>query len=70
MRVWKAFSEFNSERGRIQATKVVELVNTDVGGPVPVSSLELSTFSITFTDDHSRFCWIDTEKEFKSLSKL
>jgi hypothetical protein len=41
-----------------RATSPLELVHTDLCGPLPVKSLGGSSYFITFTDDYSRKTWI------------
>ena len=48
-----------------RATQKLQLIHTDVGGPMKTSSLNGSKFYIAFIDDHTRMCWIYFMK-FKS----
>jgi hypothetical protein len=41
-----------------RATQKLQLVHTDVGGPLKISSLNDSKYYITFIDDHTKMCWI------------
>ena len=60
-----------------RANKILELVHSDVFGPVPVPSLGKSVYCVSFIDDFSRNTWIyflrkkseffDKFKEFKAL---
>lgn len=46
------------KRTEWRATQKLELVHTDVGGPLKISSLNGSKYYITFIDDCTRFYWI------------
>ena len=48
-----------------RATQKLQLVHTDVGGPMKTPSLNGSKYYIAFIDDYSRMCWIYFMK-FKS----
>lgn len=50
--------------GGTRATRPLELVHSDVVGPMPVSSLGGANFAVTFTDDYSRksFCYLMKHK--------
>lgn len=41
-----------------RATRPLELVHSDLCGPLPVPSLTGARYVITFTDDYSRFTWV------------
>ena len=41
-----------------RATRKLQLVHTDVGRPLKISSLNDNKYYIAFIDDYSRFCWI------------
>jgi hypothetical protein len=41
-----------------RATQKLQLVHTNVGGPLKTSSLNGSKYCIAFIDDHTRMCWI------------
>ncbi|XP_062704663.1 uncharacterized protein LOC134286966 [Aedes albopictus] len=43
---------------RSRANELLELVHSDIGGPMEVSSLGGSRYYLTFTDDKSRKIWI------------
>ena len=63
--------------GAKRANKILELVHSDVLGPVLVPSLSKSVYYVSFIDDFSRSTWIyllrkkpevfDRFKEFKAL---
>ena len=63
--------------GAKRANKILELVHSDVFGPVSVPSLGKSVYYVSFIDDFSRNTWIyflrkksevfDKFKEFKAL---
>ncbi|KAH0819226.1 hypothetical protein GEV33_003565 [Tenebrio molitor] len=69
---WKPFT-----RSVSQSTELLELVHTDVCGPMHVNSLAGSRYFVTFIDDKSRWCEvyfmkkksevIEKFKEYKSL---
>ena len=44
--------------GRTPKTTKLELVHTDVWGPVPVSLVGEKCYFVTFIDDHSRKVWV------------
>ena len=48
-----------------RASQKLQLVHTDVGGPMKTPSLNGSKYYIAFIDDYSRMCWIYSMK-FKS----
>ncbi|CAM6100214.1 unnamed protein product [Calypogeia fissa] len=41
-----------------QATRPLQLIHTDVCGPMPVASHFQSKYMLTFTDDFSRYTWV------------
>jgi hypothetical protein len=41
-----------------RATQKLQLVHTNVGGPLKIPSLNGSKYYIAFIDDHTRMCWI------------
>ena len=41
-----------------QAKGILELIHSDVCGPMPVQARSVSFYFITFTDDFSRFGWV------------
>ena len=41
-----------------KATQKLQLIHTDVGGPMNTPSLNGSKYYIAFIDDYSRMCWI------------
>jgi len=41
-----------------RATQKLQLIHTDVGGPMNTSSLNGSKYYVAFIDDYSRMCWI------------
>jgi hypothetical protein len=63
--------------GATRAKRILELIHSDVFGPVPVPSLGKSVYYVSFIDDFSRNTWIyflrkksevfDKFKEFKAL---
>ena len=42
----------------VQTTETLQLIHSDVCGPMSVDSLENSRYFVTFTDDFSRFCHV------------
>jgi hypothetical protein len=70
-------SRVSSPSGVTMENEILELVHSDVFGPVSVPSLGGSLYYISFIDDFSRKTWIyflrkksevfDKFKEFKSL---
>eukprot|EP00737_Agarophyton_chilense_P003002 gb/GEZJ01003471.1/.p1 GENE.gb/GEZJ01003471.1/~~gb/GEZJ01003471.1/.p1 ORF type:complete len:730 (-),score=111.20 gb/GEZJ01003471.1/:63-2252(-) len=55
--VGKATRAPTPKQGGERAKHVLELVHSDVSGPVSVKSLGGSHYFVTFIDDHSRFCF-------------
>ncbi|WRX23429.1 Integrase [Theobroma cacao] len=46
-----------------KASRKLELVHTDIFGPIKTASLSGSKYYIIFIDDYSKFCWIFFLKE-------
>jgi transposase InsO family protein len=46
------------KKGAVRATGVLELIHTDIGGPLNVKSVDGFDLFITFTDDFSRYGYI------------
>jgi hypothetical protein len=60
-----------SRRPPARATEKLELVHTDVGGPIKPTSLQGHRYYITFTDDLTRAVWIRFMKhKSEALQKL
>ncbi|MCO5611254.1 hypothetical protein L7F22_065506 [Adiantum nelumboides] len=47
-----------SQDGSVRATQKLQLVHSDVCGPMRTSSVGNSLYFVTFIDDFSRFCWV------------
>ncbi|MCO5568819.1 hypothetical protein L7F22_022520 [Adiantum nelumboides] len=47
-----------SQDGSVRATRKLQLVHSDVCGPMRTPSVENSLYFVTFIDDFSRFCWM------------
>ncbi|MCO5609511.1 hypothetical protein L7F22_063739 [Adiantum nelumboides] len=47
-----------SQDGSIRATQKLQLVHSDVCGPMKTPSVGNSLYFVTFIDDFSRFCWV------------
>ncbi|MCO5557209.1 hypothetical protein L7F22_010769 [Adiantum nelumboides] len=47
-----------SQDGSVRATRKLQLVHSDVCGPMRTSSVGNSLYFVTFIDDFSRFCWV------------
>ncbi|MCO5602425.1 hypothetical protein L7F22_056557 [Adiantum nelumboides] len=47
-----------SQDGSVRATRKLQLVHSDVCGPMRTPSVENSIYFVTFIDDFSRFCWV------------
>ena len=60
-----------------RASKPFALIHNDIWGPSCVRSLTNERWHITFTDDHTRVCWIyllkdksETEQDYKNFHSL
>ena len=52
-------SEKRYEVGKAhRAESIVDLIHSDVSGPMPTTSINGSKYFLTFNDDCSRFCWV------------
>ncbi|MCO5577358.1 hypothetical protein L7F22_031187 [Adiantum nelumboides] len=47
-----------SQDGSVRATRKLQLVRSDVCGPMRTPSVGNSLYFVTFIDDFSRFCWV------------
>ncbi|MCO5546822.1 hypothetical protein L7F22_000258 [Adiantum nelumboides] len=47
-----------SQDGSVRATRKLQLVHSDVCGPMRMPSVGNSFYFVTFIDDFSRFCWV------------
>ncbi|MCO5600051.1 hypothetical protein L7F22_054159 [Adiantum nelumboides] len=47
-----------SQDGFVRATRKLQLVHSDVCGPMRMPSMGNSLYFVTFIDDFSRFCWM------------
>ena len=55
----------------IRTTNLLQVIHTDVCGPIPVSSLGGAVYFITFTDDFSRYVTVySMTKKSQAFSKL
>ncbi|MCO5555235.1 hypothetical protein L7F22_008779 [Adiantum nelumboides] len=52
-----------SQDGSVRATRKLQLVHSDVCGPMRTSPVGNSLYFVTFIDDFSRFCWVYPLKE-------
>ena len=60
-----------------RAAYILDLIHSDVAGPIPIKSINGYRYFLTFIDDCSRYCWIyfmklkleffETLKSFKDL---
>ena len=57
MSPWQAITEELSKRSCTRATKSLQLVHTNVCGPIKPSSLGKSNYFLLFIDDFSRKMW-------------
>jgi hypothetical protein len=65
------------KRRTTETKRILELVHTDICGPLPITSRNHNRYILTFVDDFSRKCWLyflseksqtlDKFKEFKAL---
>lgn len=55
--------ELPYEESNYRAEKPLELVYSDVFGPVKQSSISENRYMITFIDDYYRYVWVDFMKE-------
>ena len=58
MSPWQAIKEELSKRSCTRATKSLQLVHTNVCGPIKPSSLDKSNYFLLFIDDFSRKMWV------------
>ncbi|MCO5606361.1 hypothetical protein L7F22_060549 [Adiantum nelumboides] len=47
-----------SQDGSVRATRKLQLVHSDVCGPMRTPSVANNLYFVTFIDDFSRFCWV------------
>ena len=47
--------DVGKERGD---SSTLDLIHSDVSGPMPTPYMNGSKYFLTFVDDYSRFCWI------------
>ncbi|MCO5559738.1 hypothetical protein L7F22_013340 [Adiantum nelumboides] len=47
-----------SQDGSVRATQKLQLVHSDVCGPMRTPSVGNNLYFVTFSDDFSRFCWV------------
>ncbi|MCO5594799.1 hypothetical protein L7F22_048833 [Adiantum nelumboides] len=47
-----------SQDGSVRATRKLQLVHSDVCGPMRMPSVGNSLYFVTFIDDFSKFCWV------------
>ena len=62
-----------------RASSILDLIHSDMAGPIPTKSINGCGYFLTFIDDCSRYCWIyfieqkqedfDTFKVFKAMVK-
>ena len=60
-----------------RAASILDLIHSDVAGPMPTNSINGCRYFLTFIDDCSRYCWIyfmkqksevfETFKVFKAM---
>ena len=41
-----------------RVASILDLIHSDVSGPMPTTSNNGSRYFLTFIDDFSRFCWV------------
>ena len=58
MSPWQAIKESFPEEASTRATKSLQLVHTDVCGPIKPSSLGKSNYFLLFIDDLGRKTWV------------
>ena len=46
------------QRSSWRAREKLQLVHSDICGPMPEKSLNGSRYFVTFIDDSTRFCWV------------
>jgi Integrase core domain len=56
------------------ATRPLELIHTDICGPITTDSFSVKEYFITFIDDYSRKCWVyfleKKSKAFETFKKF
>ncbi|MCO5572855.1 hypothetical protein L7F22_026614 [Adiantum nelumboides] len=56
--------------GSVRATRKLQLVHSDVCGPMRTPSVGNSLYFVTFIDDFSRFCWVYPLKAKSDVSAI
>ena len=59
--------EFEKEH---RATSILDLIHSDVAGPIPTTSINGSKYFLTFIDDCSRFCWVYFMKQKSKVFEI
>ncbi|MCO5610442.1 hypothetical protein L7F22_064680 [Adiantum nelumboides] len=59
-----------SQDGSVRATRKLQLVHSDVCGPVRTPSVGNSLYFVTFIDDFSRFCWVAKYRLFVPIEEV
>ncbi|KAM1316044.1 hypothetical protein ACFX2F_019741 [Malus domestica] len=69
------------DKGKVwRASQPLELIHSDICGPMQITTLRGNKFFLTFIDDHTRMCWVfflqhksqvfNIFKRFKSMVEL
>ena len=64
--------EHKFDRGKERrASCILGLIHSDISGPMPIKSMNVSRYFMTFIDDFSRYTWVFFyQKEVERLGKI
>ena len=65
-------SEHKFDGGKAShASSILELIHSDINGPIPTTSMNGSRYVLTFIDDFSRYLWVFfIKKKYEFLEKF
>ena len=71
MHIWKKKNRVRFASGATRAKGILELIHSDVFGPVPIPSLEKYVYYVSFIDDfQGTYGFISFERNLKYLPSL